>query len=67
MYTKVHVLNRRFKDQGWRSAADQRFCVGCGETALVTETTIHGQTTFYCNVCSHTWKALDFEVCQCPE
>lgn len=66
-WTKIGTVNIRFKDEGWRSARHPRWCPGCGEERLVTETTIAGRTSFYCDVCSHRWIAQDDELTRSVE
>jgi len=59
---KVGDLNRWLDKDGWRSAKHPRWCPGCGESRLVTATTIAGRTAFHCDVCTQRWVAADDDV-----
>lgn len=52
----VAEWNRRFKDDGWRSASQHDIdCPRCKQPRLVTVTTIHGKTTAACSCCGFGW------------
>ncbi len=59
----VAEMNARFKADGYRSAGRlRRMCPRCQEDSdLVTSTTIHGKTDYYCNVCAKAWVPPDDE------
>lgn len=54
----VAEWNRRFKDDGWRSAGMDRECPRCQQPRLITVTTIFGRTTGYCNCCAFSWEIV---------
>jgi uncharacterized protein (DUF983 family) len=58
----IGQLNMRFARDGWRSAGLEKQCPRCGEDRLVTATTIHGKTDYYCDVCAKAWIPADEEI-----
>lgn len=53
----VAELNRKFKDDGWRSAPHPEIpCEKCKQERCIVLSTIHGRTTAACDCCGHHWE-----------